>query len=102
LSLPYTNVEVCVDGDQDTNPWAISRDKQEIKETLWLQVSSWNPDPYDGSDNFNIRCESVSRRGWFELPNHYNGYKPGPLLDLWPSKEELARDFNEYIYERSV
>ncbi|KAM6515407.1 hypothetical protein FSOLCH5_009634 [Fusarium solani] len=102
LSLPYTNVEVCVDGDQDTNPWAISRDKQEIKETLWLQVSSWNPDPYDGSDNFTIRCESVSRRGWFELPNHHNGYKPGPLLDLWPSKEELARDFNEYIYERSV
>ncbi|KAL2682498.1 hypothetical protein Neosp_006950 [[Neocosmospora] mangrovei] len=102
LSLPYTKVEVCVDGGLDTTPWAVSRDKQEAKESLWLQVSSWDPEPYDGSDNFTIRCESVSRRGWFELPNHQNGYKPGPLLEVWPSKEEIARDFNEYIYEDSV
>ncbi|KAL6364820.1 hypothetical protein LRP88_00793 [Fusarium phalaenopsidis] len=95
LSLPYVNVEVCADGNQDTNPWAISRDKQEIKESLWLQVSSWHPNPYYGSDNFTIQCESVSRRGWFELPNHHNGYEHGPLLDVWPSEKELARDFND-------
>ncbi|KAJ4207147.1 hypothetical protein NW767_002398 [Fusarium falciforme] len=95
LSLPYVDVEVCADGNQDTNPWAISRDKQEIKESLWLQVSSWHPDPYYGSDNFTIQCDSVSRRGWFELPSHHNGYKPGPLLDVWPSEKELARDFND-------
>lgn len=94
LSLPYLNAEVCVDGGQDTNPWAISRDKQEINERLWFRVSSWHPDPYYGSENFTIECESVSRRGWFELPNHHNGYQPGPLLDVWPSKEMLARDFN--------
>ncbi|RSL72286.1 hypothetical protein CEP54_000959 [Fusarium duplospermum] len=101
LSLPYMNVEVCVDGNQDINPWTLSRDKQEIKERLWLQVSSWNEDPYYGSENFTIQCESVSRRGWFELPNYHNGYKPGPLLDVWPSEEELARDFNDRIREGS-
>lgn len=102
LSLPFTKIEVCVDGDRDTNPWEINRDKQEIKENMWLQVSSWNPDPYQRPDNFTIWCESVSRRGWFELPNHHNGYKPGPLLDDWPSKGEIERGFNEYIYESSV
>ncbi|RSL87898.1 hypothetical protein CEP52_015377 [Fusarium oligoseptatum] len=99
LSLPYTNVEVCVDGNQDANPWTLSRDKQEIKERLLLQVSSWHDNAYYGSENFTIECESVSRRGWFELPNYHNGYKPGPLLDVWPSEEELARDFNDDISE---
>lgn len=95
LSLPYLNVEVCVGGDRNTNPWATNRDKQEIKESFWLQVSSWHPEPFYGSENFTIQCESVSRRGWFELPNHHNGYKPGPLLDVWPSEDELDRDFND-------
>ncbi|KAJ4317698.1 hypothetical protein N0V84_007217 [Fusarium piperis] len=99
LSLPYLNAEVCVDGRHDVNPWTRSRDKQEINETLWFRVSSWHPNSYYGSENFTIQCESVSRRGWFELPNHHNGYEPGPLLDVWPSKEELARDFNDKLYD---
>lgn len=94
FSQSDTKVDVCVEGDYTKTPWSTSRDKQEHSERLWLRVNSTVG--YYGGGEFTLKCESTSRRGWFELPNRHNGFEAGPLLDAWPSQEELAQDFNDY------
>ncbi|KAH6871604.1 hypothetical protein B0T10DRAFT_611173 [Thelonectria olida] len=95
FSHPKTKVGICVEGDSRTAPWSTSRDRQEHSERLWLHVNSTYTQLEPG---FTFKCESTSRRGWFELPNLHNNYVAGPLLDVWPSTEELEREFNDYKY----
>ncbi|KAK7430500.1 hypothetical protein QQZ08_003019 [Neonectria magnoliae] len=97
LSIPDLKIDVCVEGDSNATPWKRNRDKQEHSERLWLNASG----TFDSSlsrpeRQFTQKCESTSRRGWFELPSYHNDYVAGPLLDVWPSQEELKRDFNDY------
>ncbi|KAF4976454.1 hypothetical protein FZEAL_6892 [Fusarium zealandicum] len=95
-------IDICVKGSSTKTPWTTSRDKQEHSETLWLKMDSWVESYYYSSySNFSLRCESTSRRGWFELPNHKNNSATGQMLDKWPSKEELANSFNDYVGEYS-
>ncbi|KAI1032890.1 hypothetical protein LB504_006371 [Fusarium proliferatum] len=60
------------------------------------------PDGQDSSgqfrnnDSYVLRCDSVSSRGWFQLPNNANGGKPRPLRDEWPPWRELKYEFNDY------
>ncbi|KAJ3538559.1 hypothetical protein NM208_g5864 [Fusarium decemcellulare] len=95
FSHPELNIDVCAEGDSETVPWAMNRNKQDVKETLWLRMTS---NVYlMNLDNYTLRCDSISRRGWFELPNLRNGHVAGPLLDVWPSQKVLDRDFNDGI-----
>ncbi|RKK65125.1 hypothetical protein BFJ67_g112 [Fusarium oxysporum f. sp. cepae] len=95
FSEGWLNVSICVEGSYDTVAWNTSRDKQEHNETLWLSMKWDIPEGEDTSghfrnnDSYVLRCHSVSRRGWFQLPNDANGGKPGPLRDEWPSWREL-------------
>ncbi|ENH74579.1 hypothetical protein FOC1_g10009999 [Fusarium oxysporum f. sp. cubense race 1] len=97
-----TNLCICAEGSYDTVAWNTSRDKQEHNETLWLSMKWDIPEGEDTSglfrnnDSYVLRCDSVSRRGWFQLPNDANGGKPGPLRDEWPSWRELKYEFNDY------
>ncbi|KAH7216530.1 hypothetical protein BKA60DRAFT_649237 [Fusarium oxysporum] len=102
FSEGWLNVSICAEGSYDTVAWNTSRDKQEHNETLWLSMKWDIPEGEDTSglfrnnDSYVLRCDSVSRRGWFQLPNDANGGKPGPLRDEWPSWRELKYEFNDY------
>ncbi|KAF5234380.1 hypothetical protein FAUST_7657 [Fusarium austroamericanum] len=101
-------IEICVEGSYDAVPWTKSRDKQEHSERMWL---SWTYDDSEdvedeesvgqpirkpnGRDNYALKCESESRRGWFELPSNVNGFNAGPLLDKWPSQHKIMDDYND-------
>lgn len=87
-------VKVCVPGNSSQVPWTRSRDRQDIDEELWIDVQV-NPTGYVSINNFTTHCTSTSTRGYFELGNQYNGNVPGPLLEKWPSQEELVADFND-------
>ncbi|KAK2755085.1 hypothetical protein FQN54_006614 [Arachnomyces sp. PD_36] len=47
--------------------------------------------------SFTLKCEASTTRGYFELGNDRNGQIYGPLLEKWPSPEEMAREFNDYL-----
>ncbi|KAF5724422.1 hypothetical protein FMUND_879 [Fusarium mundagurra] len=102
FSEGWLNVDICAEGSYDTVAWNTSRNKQEHNETLWLSMKWDIPEGQDRSgqfrnnDSYVLRCDSVSRRGWFQLPNNVNGGNPGPLRDEWPSWRELKYVFNDY------
>ncbi|KAF4437946.1 hypothetical protein FACUT_5292 [Fusarium acutatum] len=102
FSEGWLNVDICAEGSYDTVAWNTSRNKQEHNETLWLSMKWDIPEGQDSSgqfrnnDSYVLRCDSVSRRGWFQLPNNANGGNPGPLRDEWPSWRELKYEFNDY------
>ncbi|KAM0550774.1 hypothetical protein ACHAPJ_008637 [Fusarium lateritium] len=93
-------IDICVEGSYDTVPWSTSRDKQEHSERLWLSLN-WDREEYLSDSNYSLRCESVSRRGWFELPSYANDGVVGPLLDEWPSEWTLAHHYNDYYVDGS-
>jgi hypothetical protein len=90
-SPPGLSINVCVPGNYTENPFPPHRNRQDIKEELFLDVIAH---PYTYSDkiqsNFTLSCEVNTSRGYFELGNYQNGYKAGPLLDKWPSLDNLA------------
>ncbi|KAF5692448.1 hypothetical protein FDENT_2877 [Fusarium denticulatum] len=102
FSEGWLNIGICAERSYDTVAWNTSRNKQEHNETLWLSMKLNIPEGQDSSgqfrnnDSYVLRCDSVSRRGWFRLPNNANGGNPGPLRDEWPSWRELKYDFNNY------
>ncbi|TDZ39112.1 hypothetical protein C8035_v005705 [Colletotrichum spinosum] len=85
---------VCVPGDYSKVPWTTSRDRQDIKEEMWITRNS-TPSATSYID-YTLYCEVSSTRGYFELGNEHNSFTPGPLLDKWPSVEELEREFSDY------
>ncbi|KAF4956704.1 hypothetical protein FGADI_3693 [Fusarium gaditjirri] len=105
FSEGWLNVDICAEGSYDTVAWNTSRSKQEHNETLWLSMKWDIPEGEDSSglslnnDSYVLRCDSVSRRGWFQLPNNANGGKPGSLRDEWPSWRELKYEFNDYYID---
>ncbi|KAF5243001.1 hypothetical protein FANTH_8406 [Fusarium anthophilum] len=97
----WLNVDICAEGSYDTVAWNTNRNEQEHKETLSLSMKWDIPEDQDSSgqfcnnDSYVLRCDSVSRRGCFQLPNSANGRNPGPLRDKWPSWRELKDEFND-------
>ncbi|KAF5544407.1 hypothetical protein FMEXI_6520 [Fusarium mexicanum] len=101
FSEGWLNVDICAEGSYDTVAWNTNRNKQEHKETLWLSMKWDIPEDQDSSGQFGnnnsyvLTCDSVSSRGWFQLPNNANGGHSGPLRDKWPSWRELKDEFND-------
>lgn len=98
FSSEVLNIDICVEGNYEITPWNTSRNKQEHLETMWLAMNL-----KDGASqqNYVLQCSSESRRGWFELPNVANKFKAGPLLDKWPSKNEIMNVYND-IWDTSA
>ncbi|PWY83250.1 hypothetical protein BO94DRAFT_495556 [Aspergillus sclerotioniger CBS 115572] len=98
LTAPDTlDIRICVPGVYGQTPWTLSRDRQDISEEMWIDVvpQLWE---YDINQyNFTLRCTTNSTRGYFEISNYRNNDNPGPLLEKWPSQEELEKDFNDYL-----
>jgi hypothetical protein len=99
-----TNVRVCVPGKVGTFPWTLSRNRQTITEEIYLDIwDGENLPEFERSPsglvdiNTTVRCEAKTTRGYFELGNMYNNNTFGPLLDQWPSPEEMQEDFNDWV-----
>ncbi|KAF4336233.1 hypothetical protein FBEOM_9904 [Fusarium beomiforme] len=106
FSEGWLNVDICAEGSYDAVAWNTSRHKQEHNETLWWSMKWDIPEDDSGYRNYRnnhsyiLKCESVSRRGWFELSNDANGGKPGPLHTERASWRELKYDYNDYYIDR--
>ncbi|KAF2229483.1 hypothetical protein EV356DRAFT_455776, partial [Viridothelium virens] len=74
----------CMPSNQTHSPWQATRDRQDISEQLYLNIStnstSSNLTAYTGL----FRITLNTSMGYFELPNYYNDQQPGPLLDKSP------------------
>lgn len=103
FSNSETRNRYCVSGDYTAVPWSIDRNRQDIVEELWVDnyipygsrislLSSFVESPVN---NITVHCVANTTRGYFELPNFYNGDTPGTLLEAWPSQEVLEREFND-------
>ncbi|KAF2139223.1 uncharacterized protein K452DRAFT_300300 [Aplosporella prunicola CBS 121167] len=100
LNIPdFLNVSVCVPGEFGVLPWTLTRSRQDITEEMYFDVMVSPSLGFNESDrkNFTLHCQANTTRGFFELGNYRNGYAPGPLLDKWPSMDELTRDFNDML-----
>lgn len=94
LSSPdYLDIRVCAPGRYGQSPWSLSRDRQDITEQLWIDVTSYNQlgEMLILPINFTMKCTTNTTRGYFEVNNYLNGNSPGPLVEKWPSEEDMAR-----------
>lgn len=96
-----TDIRVCVPGDYTAFPWTLSRNRQEIEEELFLDIrdnktSASTTDVYQNV-TATIHCKASTSRGYFELGNLLNNNTYGPLLEKWPSPEEMAANFNDVM-----
>lgn len=105
FSLQALNIQICAPGEYDTTPWTLSRDRQDISEELWIDLSI-NEDElgpvgvfngWYGTSNFTLHCTADTTRGYFEIPNVRTGNTPGDLLEEWPNVEEMDRDWNDIL-----
>lgn len=92
------HIRWCAPGAYDVSPWTLSRDRQDIVEEFFVDV--WASEyieviSYGEDSNFTTHCSAKTTKGYFELPNNYNQHHPGPLLERWPSREDLAANFND-------
>lgn len=98
FSSKDAEVRFCAPGDYESLLWTKSRNRQDRSELFFIDVTL----PADGDitefENFTVRCEANTTRGYFELPNYYNNNTAGPLLEEWPSREDLEANFNDALY----
>jgi hypothetical protein len=84
-------VRLCVPGERGLYPWSLSRNRQDITEDFYLDVSGLAPASGLNNTAYNtsltLRCSAATTRGYFELGNYRNDETPGPLLEKW---EELG------------
>lgn len=102
LSLAGMNISICAPGNYEQTPWTLSRDRQDISEELWigltLDSSAENIQLEQfGINNWTLHCTTKTTRGYFEIPNAHTNNNPGPLREKWPSEEEMATDWNDYL-----
>jgi len=90
-STSLSELRICVPGTWGTSPWTLSRNRQDIKEEVYLQL--W--DNSDKNTSSTIHCSSATTRGYFELGNYRTNGAYGPLLEKWPSPRVMGRDFND-------
>lgn len=103
LETTYDNanltVKVCMPetvsalpGGDTWRPTGRDGSRQELSETLWIDVTS--PLYPDGDrrmyNRSTLKCTANTTLGYFELGNHFNGGQPGPLLS------ELSNPPNQY------
>ena len=91
------DIKVCVPGEYGVSPWTLSRNRQDIGEELFLNVSMPDKSFYitQYHTNYTLHCKSGTTRGYFELGNIRNKNAYGPLIDKWPSKQEMEEDYND-------
>ncbi len=88
-------VRICAPGNYQESPWSRSRDRQDVKEELYIDLSA-SP-TFDPGLNVSIYCTASTTRAYFELGNYFNGYVHQPLLEHWPDPDTMLTDFNDIM-----
>lgn len=101
---PSSTFRWCAPGAYDVYPWTNSRDRQDITEEVYIdgliQAGSalWQLQTVQENGlNFTLHCMANTTRGYFELGSYYNDNTPGPLLETWPSQDDLNANFNDAL-----
>ncbi|KAL5042433.1 hypothetical protein BDW71DRAFT_200563 [Aspergillus fruticulosus] len=94
------DIRVCAPGEYGVFPWTLSRNRQDITEELFLDVVD-NTDGRYPIASFTLHCEASTTRGYFELGNYRNNQAYGPLLEKWPTPEEMEMDFNDKLSQNT-
>ena len=78
------SIQACMPGDLTESPWRATRNRQDIAELLYLNITINGFDwPAHSTTVFKVQANSTS--GYFELPNLLNGGAPGILLEKDPN-----------------
>ncbi|KAH7410007.1 hypothetical protein DE146DRAFT_751722 [Phaeosphaeria sp. MPI-PUGE-AT-0046c] len=64
-------------------PWKNTRNRQEISEDAYVDVTSLDTATRDTNFNFTQHCNVRTVRGYFEMGNNHNEFTHGPLMDHW-------------------
>lgn len=96
LASDLLDIRVCAQGEYGVFPWTLSRNRQDIMEQLFLDVVDNRHGSYLTA-NFTLHCEASTTRGYFELGNYRNDQAYGPLLERWPTPEEMETEFNDKL-----
>jgi len=108
LEGPNVGISVCVPGNYLASPWHLSLDRQDVTEDLYLDVqvsqalanlSSENEGANDWFRPFTVHCQCSSTKGYFELPNARNDYKPGPVMSQFDLSSFLGYD-SKWLYNK--
>jgi hypothetical protein len=75
------SVQVCMPSNQTLSPWRNIRTRQDVEETLYINISFPNS-AYSRSANESTIFKVVARTtlGYFELPNYWNNNTAGQVL----------------------
>ncbi|KAI0537893.1 hypothetical protein GGR58DRAFT_526951 [Xylaria digitata] len=79
-----------------SSPWSSSRDRQDIAEDMYVDVSLSNGMHTSSiTESFTTHCWANTTRGYFELPNYHNNFTTGPLVKNWTSPSEYSATTND-------
>lgn len=95
------SLRVCAPGNFRQTPWTRSRDRQDIREQLYIYYSyAMDRDVvgYVPDKPFALHCVAITTRGYFELGNYFNGQAPQPLHTTWPTTKEMHENFVDYDF----
>lgn len=90
----HLDIRVCTPGEYGVYPWTLSRNRQDLAEELFIDVSQAISPSYP---NFTLHCTAETTRGYFELGNYRNNFSYGPLIEKWPTPDESLYDFNDHL-----
>lgn len=95
---------ICTPGSRGLSPWTVSRNRQDIVEEIYLDVvEQLDPgfprsvDRHNWTSNYTLRCTATTTRGYFELGNYHNNNTWGASMETWPSPEDMATNYNDYL-----
>lgn len=90
---------ICVPGKTYGSPWTASRDRVDIQEELmmeWREAVDRSGGRTTRTDRWmRVNCTAKTSRGYFELPNEWNGRTPGPLLQKWPEQGVIRDSYHD-------
>lgn len=97
-----TDIRVCVPGEIGAIPWTRSRSRQDITEPLYMDIRDGDSSGKHSQAEYRnisatIRCEAKTTRGFFELGNTWNNDTYTNLLSEWPSQEQMADGYNDWV-----
>jgi hypothetical protein len=87
-------IRLCVPGERGLYPWNLSRNRQDITEDFYLDISGLAPAFGNKNTAYNtsltLHCSAETARGYFELGNYRNDLRPGQLLERWEESDPYA------------
>ncbi|KAL9621641.1 MAG: hypothetical protein Q9160_003893 [Pyrenula sp. 1 TL-2023] len=94
--------KVCAPGSDQPFPWKLVRDRQEISDSVFMQLNSdglaylsGTLDLPDAKRAVTVRCSTETTTGYFTLPNKVDTPLAGPILEGF--NLSAASDFTQYI-----